>query len=178
MCYPTGPQSCSVRFDWWVDAHLACDTAFIHDSLAGSHQAQPDLMHALLPALVCVGAQLDAAAAALLCTTLRSPHCVRESQALQACLQVQLEDEDLCRQVQKGLASPGYGVGRLVLPLHPCCRLPGLVKSSAYPGHFHDALTGAASGRALCVAQVRARCGAAHAPLSPAAPCRLQACSP
>ncbi len=35
---PTGPESCTVRFDWWLEGHLCHDTALIERSIAESEQ--------------------------------------------------------------------------------------------------------------------------------------------
>ncbi len=39
---PTGPQSCTVRFDWWLEEHLCHDSALIEQSLADSEQVSCD----------------------------------------------------------------------------------------------------------------------------------------
>jgi len=35
---PEGPDSCTVRFDWWLEDHLCHDKALIEQSIADSEQ--------------------------------------------------------------------------------------------------------------------------------------------
>ena len=35
---PTGPESCTVHFDWWLEDHLCHDTALIERSIAESEK--------------------------------------------------------------------------------------------------------------------------------------------
>ena len=44
---PTGPESCTVRFDWWLEEHLRHDRALIKHSLADSEQVWHS--HSCLP---------------------------------------------------------------------------------------------------------------------------------
>ena len=37
---PTGPESCTVRFDWWLEEHLCHDSTLIEQSLADSEQVR------------------------------------------------------------------------------------------------------------------------------------------
>ncbi|CAL5219950.1 g1882 [Coccomyxa viridis] len=39
---PTGPESCIVRFDWWLEEHLCHDSALTEQSLADSEQVQQE----------------------------------------------------------------------------------------------------------------------------------------
>ena len=51
---PTGPESCTVRFDWWLEEHLCHDRTLIEHSLADSEQvwhSHSRLPIAHLPAL-------------------------------------------------------------------------------------------------------------------------------
>lgn len=39
---PTGPNTCSVTFNWWVESDKAEDSAFIQDSLKASDKVQQE----------------------------------------------------------------------------------------------------------------------------------------
>ena len=40
--HPTGPTSCTVKFDWWVEEPHAEDTDFIDKSIAASDKVQQE----------------------------------------------------------------------------------------------------------------------------------------
>jgi choline monooxygenase len=42
VVHPTSPTTCSVKFDWWIEDHLASDDALIRESLAASDRVQQE----------------------------------------------------------------------------------------------------------------------------------------
>ena len=86
MVVPTGPGSCTVVYDYYLDT---AEIQRLGDQVGeGGHTAQ--------------WAQ---------CTMCPQVEAVVDK-SLAASDQVQQEDSDICDSVQRGLASAGYGVGR------------------------------------------------------------------